>query len=172
MDVNQSILGFKYSENEENISLSPPKGIRTISYLRRVGEFFQWFQIPEPHHDSNKLYASFRGIPTNTWVELDLEDLGLEADGFNAEGERQDEVQLMDFIGAGWMDTSDAAVDSKMMVACGQEGRQTWSITKIQEFPADVGDATSYIGSQKCDIAIPFIQPKRVVTDKGVYFVG
>jgi hypothetical protein len=173
MDINSStLLGFKYSENQVDISLSPPKGDRTVSFLRRVGDTFTWFRIPEPFHDSNKLYASFKGFPSGAWLELDLEDLGLPAAAFKVEGVQQEEVRLMDFVGSGWMKSADDANKAVVMVACGHSGKETWSISKLAHRSVNVEDVSACACDQKCDVIIPMVQPERVVSEKGVYFVG
>ena len=170
-DINgNTILGFKYTENQDAITLSPPpKGIRKVAFLQCVGDSFRWFWIPEPQHDSNKLYASFRGLPIGTTANISLEDLGLHIEGFNEAEEKGGKVHLLDFVGAGWMKTLDDAFGSPFLVAyClgGNQG-QEWHVTKMKAW-----FAASFSKSQKCDIAIPLIQPKRVVSKDGVYFVG
>ena len=168
-----TILGFKYSEEQAEISLSPPKSDRSVSYLRRMGDTLRWVRIPEPHHDSNKLYASFKGIPTCVWLGMDLEDLGLETEGLSAAGVQHDEdVQVTDFIGSGWINSKDDAKSSIFMVACRQSGTASWRVFKLRECLPHVGDPASYHFCQECDIIVPMVQPKRVMTEQGVYFVG
>ena len=174
------LLGFKYSESaSDSISLSPPKGTRKIAFLQRVGLSLQWFHILEPHHDSNKLYSCFKGLPSDTMVQLQLEDLGLdEVDGFKADlpplETTANIISPMDFIGAGWMmddqvTAQASAQNTPILLAYGQRGEiGSWQVMKLKECPADI--ATNC--KKDYDIVIPFVQPKRVVSEKGVYFVG
>jgi hypothetical protein len=182
--VNEAaILGFKYSLSSSNVTLSPPKGTRKIVFLQRVGPSLQWFHILEPHHDSNKLYSCFKGLPTDTMVQLQLEDLGLdEVAGFKATAEplpqeTTNSISLMDFIGAGWMtddDNVDATQNSTpILLAYGKRDIQSWQVMKLKEG----GEVSSLLADmtnnkEQFDIVIPFVQPKRVVSEKGVYFVG
>jgi hypothetical protein len=180
MSNHSTLLGFKYSLDQSAISLSPPKGSRQIAFLKRSGDSLCWVHTDDPHHDANKLYASFRGIPSSSWVQLDLEDLGLETQDF--EDSRQEsfgrdtslEVGLQDFVGAGWMnkDAFERSNTPVLMVACRHKDTRIWRITKLKESPGDPGDSSFYDRQADSDIIIPLVQPRRIESDSGVYFVG
>jgi hypothetical protein len=172
-DLNDfTILGFKYAENT-NVTLTPTQGQRYVSFLRLIDGQFRWFQILEAHHDSNKLYASVAGIPTGSWVAMDLEDIGLEANGFKTTGAavQDDKVVAQKWIGSGWMNQEDST-NPKILIACGN-GNDVFQFTKLNKYPTTLSDILSHLPSQhNFDIIIPIVQPKRVVSEKGVYFVG
>lgn len=70
-EVNRVILGFAHRVGGE-VSLAP---ISSASQGRRVGvgKFdssgkISFYMVLEPFHDSNKMYASIRGAPSNQIV--------------------------------------------------------------------------------------------------------
>lgn len=226
-DINDhKILGFKYSTTQESITISPPKGSRKVAFLEKINNSFheaflvekinnsfhewRWRWIDEPEHDSNKLYASFKGLPTGRTDNIDLEDLGLYLNTFNTSStscsdqerdytsatsydqERDANVRLTDFIGSGWMslkdDIADALMTPLLMAFISRQGNgQRWSVLKVKLDECDLSiskaiksddicDLSQAIltmaKSQECDIFIPLVHPKRILSKDGVYFVG
>ncbi|KAJ3126814.1 hypothetical protein HK098_007108 [Nowakowskiella sp. JEL0407] len=181
-DINaKPILGFKYSEaSQTSITLTPNHGSRNILFFRN-DEFFEncWVEILEPHHDSNKLYASCRGLPTETWVDLNLEDLGLETNDFTGGGLFRGNVGIQKLIGSGWMTSDQRQKNSVVMLVCaGTKGSDLWKIKKVSvNSDVDISELISKLLKDDNQIAasnliVPVIQPQRVVSEQGVYFVG
>jgi hypothetical protein len=167
MDLNAStILGFKYS-NDKDITLTPSQASRSVAVGRLVGDSYRWFLIPEPPHDSNKLYSCFKGLPSSTWIELDLEDLGLEEHALQVPGTACQDVTWKDMVGAGWM--TEESIAGPVMLACGSSNCK-WSVCKLSTLPAPQ-QIPQHLEKQ-WDMVIPLVQPQRVSAAEGVYFVG
>jgi hypothetical protein len=167
MDLNAStILGFRYSHETET-TLTPSKASRTVAILQFKEGSYHWIRIPEPPHDSNKLYSCFKGLPSSSWIDLDVEDVGLEQHALQVQGTPCTQVTWMDLIGAGWMTTESMA--GPMMLVCGSVASQ-WSVYKFST-PPTLSQIPLLVEKQ-WDLIVPLVQPQRVSTEQGVYFVG
>lgn len=177
--VNQNILGFKYTPAQKNIVLTPCGGSRQIAFLRLSDSKWRWYQsIREPYHDSNKLYAMCRGVGSNEWItDRDLEDLGVESEWLLQNCpllERN--LSVKDFIGSGWInDLAHMGGDTFVMLVAGRISEsKRWSLIKMDAVPVEekLMDPSAYPSTPHFDVLLPIIQPKRVVSADGVFFVG
>ena len=106
-------IGFAYSiadADNGDIHLSPITKDRNISVIELTeNNGYKHLKFPDPHRDCNKLYMGIGGFPTNTKLDTDMEDFGVndkikEQYPKDDDGDNKDNDDTLNCIGDWWID--------------------------------------------------------------------
>lgn len=186
-DLNSfSLLGFSPSiqaANEGQVSL---QSIRTqvdaVMYCVDRNSDVRPHKVLEPWHDSNKLYAFIASIPLETVINLDPEDAGLEERSLHEPQEAGDAANLR-VIGSGWVtEGEDPSPATRFMVLARHSESETWicAASQIGDFAAPYTAPSRFtslcaragIPLKEGTVLVPILQPKKLILEKGVVFIG
>jgi hypothetical protein len=180
------LLGFSSSlqaAQEGRVSL---QSIRSNSHavvycVDRNGDL-RTCKVLEPWHDSNKLYAFIASIPLEAAVKLDPEDAGVEEIPFNEPHAASDHANLH-VIGGGWLNPGDdPSPASRFMVLVRHPQSKAWTCaaSRTGECPSSYKSpdkltslcARAGIQLEEGALLVPMLQPKKVILEGGVVFIG
>lgn len=186
-DINSmSLLGFSSSLQDAQSGRVSLQSIRsnTHAVVYRVDRNcdLRPCKVLEPWHDSNKLYAFIASIPLESAIKLDPEDAGLEEISFDDPQEASEHANLH-VIGSGWLSQGDdPSPASRFMVLVRHPESRAWSCaaSRIGESPVSHKSpdrftslsARSGIQLVEGALLVPVLQPKKIILDSGVVFIG
>lgn len=147
--------------------------------------------VLKPARDVNKMYSAIRGLAAGKCHFMDLEDLGISGDTFASVTAAVDQctsqVTFGDILGAGWLSEQHWIAGSTRIGVAIQLPRASKWLVSVFSCKDVFGDLLVYeahrlvSAAMKSDaldvlppqaIIIPFLEPLRLMTDKGVVFVG
>ncbi|KAJ3202999.1 hypothetical protein HDU67_000156 [Dinochytrium kinnereticum] len=184
--VNNAILGFSPSKGGP-ISLTPIQDPTRHIQLFKFHPLHLWsiHSIPEPWHDSNKLFMSCRGLPLDARTKLDLEDLGLTVTQKILANASPSSTSSVCLVGGSWVDADDRILPTTRVALCWNEGEveDKWTIKIVSADQVLLFDGKGGLASDAWNVGamqalvtpvtseqwvIPVLMPIRHETASGV----
>eukprot|EP00486_Rosalina_sp_Unknown_P007476 CAMPEP_0201575680 /NCGR_PEP_ID=MMETSP0190_2-20130828/21041_1 /ASSEMBLY_ACC=CAM_ASM_000263 /TAXON_ID=37353 /ORGANISM="Rosalina sp." /LENGTH=232 /DNA_ID=CAMNT_0048005619 /DNA_START=83 /DNA_END=781 /DNA_ORIENTATION=- len=192
------ILGFAYSIAEADagtIHLSSIQKDRNISVIQlRENNGYKHLKFPDPYRDCNKLYMAMGGFPTNTKMEQDMEDFGVndkikeQYAKCNKDKDEDNKEETLECIGDWWIDKDHPMEDKTRLLFFVKTDIQSddtkWVTIVVKR--RDLTDFTiksiifklaeSFEITQSGTIIIPVVQPIKYLvkteTKEGYVYIG
>ncbi|CAB9497898.1 expressed unknown protein [Seminavis robusta] len=196
-DINQLVnMGFVSSDGSETQFHSLSHSNRSAAIIFRGNSVPEAVLVPDPHHDSNKLYGVIRALPKGQVFHFQLEDLGIEEKDCRVGDEKKslqsDEPSLLSpqqCVGGVWLDELVKGKEwpswSRVAFAASIAGSSTFAVVALdpqQLFATpssrvSIAEVVKLLGDvdhlfTMADMIVPVVMPRRIASSVEVKFHG